>query len=76
MQFIKGGFSSRLKSKQDVWMRSFNEAQIRTSNKFAACRAYIENNPVEEALCARPEDYLYSSVNVLEVDPAPSHLRG
>ena len=25
MQFIKGGFSFRLKSKLDVWMRSFNE---------------------------------------------------
>ena len=26
MQFIKGGFSFRLKSKLDVWMRSFNES--------------------------------------------------
>ena len=30
MQLIKGGFSFRLKSKLDVWMRSFNETQIMT----------------------------------------------
>jgi hypothetical protein len=34
MQFIKGGFSFRLKSKHDVWMRSFNESQIMTEEKF------------------------------------------
>jgi putative transposase len=34
MQFIKGGFSFRLKSKLDVWMRSFNETQIMTKEKF------------------------------------------
>jgi putative transposase len=28
MQFIKGGYSFRLKSKLDVWERSFNEVQI------------------------------------------------
>ena len=28
MQFNKGGFSFRLKSKLDMWMRSFNETQI------------------------------------------------
>ena len=34
MQYIKGGFSFRLKSKLDVWSRSFNESQILTSEKF------------------------------------------
>ena len=34
MQFIKGGFSFRLRSKRDVWERSFNEAQIMTAEKF------------------------------------------
>ena len=36
MQFIKGGFSFRMKSKQDVWMRSFNESQIMTNEKFVS----------------------------------------
>src|ERR1700675_2167864 len=40
MQFIKGGFSFRLKSKRDVWMRSFNESQISTEEKFTSCVRY------------------------------------
>src|SRR5580693_148156 len=34
LQFVKGGFSFRLKSKGDVWMRSFNESQIMDRKKF------------------------------------------
>jgi len=41
MQFIKGGFSFRLKSKLDVWMRSFNESQILSAEKFVSCVRYI-----------------------------------
>src|ERR1035437_9239923 len=37
MQFIKGGFSFRLKSKLDVWARSFNESQIMNQEKFQNC---------------------------------------
>jgi putative transposase len=33
MQFIKGGFSFRLKSKRDVWMRSFNESQVSSEER-------------------------------------------
>ncbi|QMV20304.1 transposase [Granulicella sp. 5B5] len=76
MQFIKGGFSFRLKSKLDVWMRGYNEAQIRTPEKFSACRRYIEDNPVRKHLCEAPLLYLYSSADDLRIDPAPEHLRG
>jgi len=34
LQFIKGGFFFRLKSKLDVWMRSFNESLIMSEEKF------------------------------------------
>ena len=61
MQFIKGGFSFRLKSKLDVWMRSFNETQIMTKEKFLRCVSYIENNPVAAQLCQRPEEWPWSS---------------
>ena len=30
MQFVKGGFSFRLQSRLDVWMRGFNESQVLT----------------------------------------------
>jgi len=61
MQFIKGGFSFRLNSKLDVWMRSFNETQIMTKEKFVHCALYIENNPVRRGLALTPEKYPFSS---------------
>jgi putative transposase len=76
MQLIKGGFSFRLRSGLEVWMRGYNEAQIRTPEKFAACRAYIENNPVRKRICELPTQYRFSSVNDTRIDPAPEHLRG
>jgi len=76
MQFIKGGFSFRLKSKMDVWMRSFNEEQVLTREKFVACRRYIEENPVEERLVGTASEYRYSSASVGLMDEPLPHLRG
>ncbi len=39
VQFVKGGFSFRLKSKRDVWERGFNSAQIVSFEKYAAFRS-------------------------------------
>jgi putative transposase len=75
VQFIKGGFSFRLKSKLDVWMRSFNESQIVTEEKFMNCARYIEENPVRRGLVSTPEAYLFSSAARGLPDPMPAHLR-
>jgi len=75
VQFIKGGFSFRVKSKFDVWMRSFNESQILTEEKFVSCVRYIEDNPVHERLVLRAEDYPYTSAGRGSLDPMPLHLR-
>lgn len=75
MQFIKGGFSFRLKSKLDVWERSFNESQISTEEKFLNCVRYIEENPVRRGLAAAAQEYRFSSVARV-LDPMPFHLRG
>ena len=76
LQFIKGGFSFRLKSKLDVWSRSFNESQILTSAKFEACKDYIEQNPVRAGLTTSSEQFNHCSAQKLEmIDPSPSHLR-
>jgi putative transposase len=75
MQFIKGGFSFRLKSKFDVWMRSFNESQIMSVEKFMSCVRYIEENPVRRGLVAMPEAYPFSSSACGPLDPMPFHLR-
>ena len=76
MQFIKGGFSFRLKSKRDVWMRSFNESQISTKEKFEGCVRYIEENPVRAGLVESAETYLFSSAGRGGVDAMPGHFRG
>jgi putative transposase len=75
MQFIKGGFSFNLKSKLEVWSRSFNETQILDLKKFEACRTYIEQNPVRAHLVASAEQYPYSSANSpLLIDSRPAHF--
>ena len=74
-QYIKGGFSFRLKSRLDVWSRSFNETQAPTYEKFAACRTYIEANPVRANLCASAGCYRFSSASMPDaVDSCPRHL--
>jgi len=76
MQFIKGGFSFLLKSKHDVWMRSFNESQIMTEEKFTDCVQYIEENPVRRGLVATSQVHPFSSAARGPLDPMPLHLHG
>jgi putative transposase len=76
MQYIKGGFSFRLKSKLDVWMRSFNESQIMSEEKFVSCVRYIEENPVRRGLASTPQAYRFSSAAREASDPMPVHMRG
>jgi putative transposase len=63
IQFIKGGFSFRLKSRLPVWQPSFTNHRIRDSEDFERHRAYIRMNPVRAGLVAKVEDYPYSSAN-------------
>jgi putative transposase len=74
MQFIKGGFSFRLKSKAELWMRSFNESQIMSREKFVNCVRYIEENPVRRGLAATPQAHPFSSASRGGLDPMPAHL--
>jgi putative transposase len=76
MQFIKGGFSFHLKSKFEVWSRSFNEAKILNQKKFDACKNYIEENPIRAGLTESANSYEYSSAQkTMMIDPRPPHLR-
>jgi putative transposase len=74
VQFVKGGFSFRLKSKHDVWMRSFNESQIMSEEKFVNCVRYIEENPVRRGLVTSPSEYLFSSASRGPINSMPSHF--
>ncbi len=76
MQFVKGGFSFRLKSRMPVWEKSFTLRRIEDGRDFAAHRDYIHANPVRAHLCEIPEEFPFSSAHGnFAVDPAPVHLQ-
>jgi putative transposase len=75
MQFFKGGFSFRLKSKFDVGERGFNETQVLSEQKFVNCLRYIEENPVRRGLVSEASAYRFSSASSGMHDPMPSHMR-
>jgi REP-associated tyrosine transposase len=61
VQFIKGGFSYRLKKELghcgEVWQRGFWE--VKDEDSFAKHREYIVQNPVKRGLVSEPEAYPY-----------------
>jgi putative transposase len=59
MQFIKGGFSYRLKS-GSVWQASFTNHRVRDWEDFERHREYVFMNPVRARLASSPERYPYS----------------
>ena len=61
MQFIKGGFSFRLKFRGPVWQASFSNHRIRDLEDYEHHRENIRMNPVRARLAERPEEYPYSS---------------
>ena len=76
VQFIKGGFSFRLKSKSLVWQASFTNHRIRDEEDYAGHREYIWLNPVRAGLVERAEDYVYSSATGrFALDPVAQGLK-
>jgi putative transposase len=63
VQFIKGGFSYRLKKELgylgEVWQRGFSEERITDQQGLSACREYIAQNPVKAGLAHSPHEYPY-----------------
>ena len=75
MQYIKGGFSFRLKSKLDVWERSYDSRRIIDTNDYTTHQTYIHQNPIRANLTTQPELYPHSSANPTHPsDAAPTHL--
>jgi len=76
MQFIKGGFSFRMKDRGSMWQPSFTNHRIRDWDDYERHREYIRMNPVRARLARRPEEYPYSSAaGVLRIDPVPQGLK-
>jgi len=63
MQFIKGGFSYRLKKEcgylGEVWQRGFSETRVTSRESYSRHREYIAANPVKAGLADSPEEYPY-----------------
>src|SRR5208337_742471 len=63
MQYIKGGFSYRLKKELgysgEVWQRGFSEVRVEDERNFQRHREYIAGNPVKAGLVELPETFPY-----------------
>lgn len=76
VQFIKGGFSFRLKSKTPVWQESFTNHHVRDGEDYEGHREYIWMNPVRAGLAHKAEEYPYSSASgKFACDPIPPGLK-
>jgi putative transposase len=76
VQFIKGGFSFRLKSNMPVWEASFTNHRVRNEEDFERHREYIRMNPVRAGLVRSPEDYPHSSATArFALDAMPQGLK-
>jgi putative transposase len=75
MQYIKGNFSFRLKSKLDVWERSYTNHRIKDTTDYTTHTVYIHQNPVRANLTTESHLYPYSSADVARPsDLSPSHF--
>jgi putative transposase len=68
MQFIKGGFSYRLRKEGgyggEVWQGGFSEVRVDDRQSFLRYRHYIAENSVKAGLAESPEtfDYCFTSL--------------
>jgi putative transposase len=80
VQLIKGSFSFRAKkelgSNAEIWQRGFSDHRIRDWEDYERHVNYIRLNPVKKHLCAKPEEYRYSSAFPgWKLDHAPQGLK-
>lgn len=80
LQFIKGGFSYRVKTELDlnfeIWEKSFTNHRIQDAADYDQHREYIHDNPVRAKLVERADLFPYSSAFPgMDVDPVPPWLK-
>jgi putative transposase len=72
IQFMKGGFSFRLKSGREVWQRGYTEHRIQDAVDYDRHVEYIVRNPVRAGL---GHDYAWCHLKRPDlVDPRPEHF--
>jgi putative transposase len=78
MQFIKGGFSFRLKWRGPVWQAGFSNHRIGDCEDYENHHEYIRMNPVRARLAESAEAEAYpnsSAAGALRMDPVPQGLK-
>jgi putative transposase len=78
VQFIKGGYSYRLRKmeKIQVWQESFTNHRVRDAEDYARHREYIRLNPLRARLAQGTGAYLFSSANAeCPLDGMPQGLK-
>lgn len=80
MQFIKGGYSYRVKKELgltvEIWERGYVDHRIRDAADYMQHVVYIRQNPVEARLANCAEDYSYCSAHPgFELDVCPQGLK-
>ncbi len=58
---------------ETLWQRDFWDRHTRNERDLYRCISYILQNPVEEGLCAAPEDWRYAAFRGLPWDLARAH---
>jgi putative transposase len=75
VQFIKGGFSFRLKQ-GSIWQAGFTNHRVQDGEDYGRHREYIRMNPVRARLVAKAEDYRWSSAfGKVRLDTVPLGLK-
>lgn len=58
VQFIKGGYSFRVKKELkrtfEIWQRGFTDHRVRDYDDYLRCKEYLVMNPVRKGLCLAP----------------------
>ena len=80
VQFLKGGFSFRVKKELgfrcEMWQQSFTEHRVKDAADYEHHREYIRMNPMRSKLVSTPEEYAYSSAaSGVELDEYPPWLK-
>lgn len=82
VQFIKGGFSFRIKPElgitREIWQPGYHDRRIRDARECANLFHYLEQNPVKRNLSVTAEIFDYSSANPRWhsfLDPLPDTIQ-
>jgi len=62
----------RTPKKRHVWQEDYWDRFIRNEGHYTATVDYIHNNPVKAGLCARPEDWPWSSIHGTQASGWPA----